>query len=324
MSRPARIATLTLNPAIDLSSDAEKVVHTRKVRTTNERIEPGGGGINVARVLDRLGADVTALFLGGGVTGRVLDDLLVRGGIERRMIEIADDTRLSLTVVETSTGNEYRFVPEGPEVTESEATQALAIAGSAKCDYLVASGSLPRGVPPDFYASVCSAAARSGARFVLDTSGDPLRAALDAGGIFLVKPSRGEFERLIGRELTDEAIIREAERLVGEGKAENIAVTLGRDGAILVNRDGARVSPAVPVKACSAVGAGDSFLAGMVYGFATGRDAEVAFRVGLAAGAAAVLSCGSDLAKPEDLDRLVGAALSGEEVDDFGLGGGGA
>ena len=275
-------------------------------------MEPGGGGINVARVLSRLGAEVHAIFLGGGVTGRVLDDLLARSGIQRTMIEIADDTRLSLTVVETSTGKEYRFVPEGPQVSDSEAEAALERASSVKCDYLVASGSLPPGIPDDFYARLCRAVSGRGVRMVLDTSGGALREALDAGGIFLLKPSRGEFERWAGRELSTEELVREAEALVSAGKAENIAITLGQDGAILVNAGGSQVLPAIPVEACSAVGAGDSFTAGMVYGFAAGRSAGEAFRIGLAAGAAAALSCGSDLAKAEDLERLVGAALSRE------------
>lgn len=271
-------------------------------------------------MLHRLGADVRAIFLGGGVTGRVLDDLLARAGIPRQMIAIADDTRLSLTVVERPTGHEYRFVPEGPEVSAAEAQEALAAAGAVQCDYLVASGSLPRGLPEDFYAQVGRAAAAGGARFVLDTSGPPLKAALDAGGIFLVKPNRAEFESLAGRQLSNEEVGREAARLVEAGKAENVAVTLGQEGAILVDRGGIMVSPAVQVETRSAVGAGDSFVAGMVYGFATGPSGERALRLGLAAGAAAVLSSGSELAKAEDLERLFGAALSGKQVD--GLGGG--
>lgn len=321
MSRSARIVTLTLNPAIDMSSEADVVRHTNKIRTYNEVMEPGGGGINVARVLSRLGADVTALFLGGGVTGRVLEELLDRGGVRHRMIAIADDTRLSLTVAERSTGNEYRFVPEGPDVTADEAGAAFETASSETCDYFVASGSLPRGIADDFYVRLCEAVTVRGARFILDTHGAPLSAALDAGGIFLVKPSRGEFEAFAGRPLGTDELVREAERVVEAGKAENVAITLGRDGAILVNRDGAQVKPAIPVDACSAVGAGDSFLAGMVYGFSLGRSAGDAFDVGLAAGAAAVLSCGSELCKPEDLKRLVGGALSGEQVDNLGVGG---
>jgi len=261
-------------------------------------------------VLHRLGADVRAIFLGGGVTGRVLDELLARAGIARQMVAIAGDTRLSLTVVERSTGHEYRFVPEGPEVSAVEAEAALAAVAAAQCDYLVASGSLPRGLPEDFYAQVGRAAVAGGARFVLDTSGPPLRAALDAGGIFLVKPNRAEFEGLAGRQLSNEEVGQEAARLVAAGKAENVAVTLGQEGAILAGRDGIVSSPAIAVEARSAVGAGDSFVAGMVYGFATGRSSEAALRLGLAAGAAAVLSSGSELAKAEDLERLFGEVLS--------------
>lgn len=323
MAEP-RIVTLTLNPAIDISSEADVVRHTHKTRTVKEAIEPGGGGINVARVLNRLGSNLCALFLGGGMTGRVLDDLLARAGIERRMIEIAGDTRISLTIVETSTGHEFRFVPEGPEVSAEEADAALEAASAIECDYFIASGSLPRGIPADFYARLCRKLSERGTRFVLDTSGEPLRAALDCGGLFLVKPSRGEFEAFAGRKLPSEELRGEAERLVNDGKAENVAITLGRDGAVFASRSGSRVSPAIPVEACSAVGAGDSFLAGMVYGFAKGRTPEDSFRVGLAAGAAAVLSCGSELAKPEDLKRLVGEALSGEQVDNLGSGSSGA
>ena len=318
MSEKARIVTLTLNPAIDISSEADTVRHTHKIRTKGEAMEPGGGGINVARVLDKLGADVTALFLGGGPTGQVLDVLLKRAGIGRRMIEIAEDSRISLTVLETSTGNEFRFVPEGPEVTQAEADAVLDAATSMDCDYFVASGSLPRGMAEDFYAQLGARVTARGARFVLDTSGSALRKALEAGGLFLIKPSRGEFEAFAGRKLSPSELAEEAKRLIDEGRAENVAITLGKEGAILASKSGTKIAPAIPVEACSAVGAGDSFLAGMVYGFSLGKEAEPAFEAGLAAGAAAVLSCGSELAKPEDLKRLVGQALSGEEVGDLG------
>jgi 6-phosphofructokinase 2 len=319
VSGKARIVTLTLNPAIDISSEAETVRHTHKIRTRGEAMEPGGGGINVARVLAKLGADVTALFLGGGATGRVLEELLQRAGIDHRLIQIGEDSRVSLTVLETSTGHEFRFVPEGPQVTPAEVTAALDAATAVECDYFVASGSLPPGVPDDFYAQLGKRVSARGALFVLDTSGPALRAALEAGGIFLVKPSRGEFEAFAGRKLSNDELAKEAETLVASGAAQNVAITLGREGAILASGEGTQVVPAIPVEACSAVGAGDSFLAGMVHGFSLGRSAEEAFRVGVAAGAAAVLSCGSELAKPEDLKRLVGEAL-GEQVDDLGVG----
>jgi 6-phosphofructokinase 2 len=320
----ACVVTLTLNPAIDISSEADEVRHTHKTRTYDEAIEPGGGGINVARVLHRLGVDVSATFLGGGMTGKVLDDLLERAGIERRMIAIDGDTRISLTVVERSSGKEYRFVPEGPVVSQGEAGSVLDAAAATECDYFIASGSLPRGLPDDFYAQLCGKVGAGRARFVLDTSGEPLRLALERGGIFLVKPSKGEFEAFVGRSLSPDQLSAEAERLVSAGKVENVAITLGQEGAVFANRDGAGFKPPIKVEACSAVGAGDSFLAGMIYGFAGGRPAEEAFRLGLAGGAAAVLSCGSELCKPEDLERLVKQAVSGEQVDDLGTGSGGA
>jgi 6-phosphofructokinase 2 len=135
-----------------------------------------------------------------------------------------------------------------------------------------------------------------------------------------VKPSRGEFERFAGREARHGRARSEAERLVSSGKAANVAITLGGEGAIFVNAGGRRSFRPFRWKACSTVGAGDSFLAGMVYGFATGRSADQALRIGLAGGAAAVLSCGSELAALEDLKRLVGEALAGEQVDDVGVG----
>jgi 6-phosphofructokinase 2 len=320
VSGKSRIVTLTLNPAIDISTETEIVRHTHKVRTRGEAMEPGGGGINVARVLDKLGADVTALFLGGGATGRVLDELLERAGIAHQLVEIREDSRISLTVLETSTGHEFRFVPEGPRVTESEAAKVLEATAVTQCDFVVASGSLPRGIADDFYAKICKRETERGARFVLDTSGEALAAAIRAGGLFLVTPSRGEFESFVGKKLSKAELADEAERLVTKGAAENVAITLGREGAILANREGTQVAAAIPVEACSAVGAGDSFVAGMVYGFSLGKNAEDAFRVGLAAGAAAVLSCGSELARTEDLEKLVAAALSGDQVDDFSRG----
>ena len=148
------IVTLTLNPAIDGSCDAPRVRPTRKIRTTNTRYDPGGGGINVARVVKRFGGNVRAIYLAGGATGGVLDGLLDRDSIVRTRIDIAGHTRISQAVHELETGLEYRFVPDGPEVSESEWQACLAAMDGLDCNYLVLSGSLPRGVPVDFYARI--------------------------------------------------------------------------------------------------------------------------------------------------------------------------
>lgn len=302
------IATLTLNPTIDGSSEAETVRHTHKVRTSNERFDPGGGGINVARVLARLGCDVEAMYLAGGVTGPVLGGLLERAGIPKRCVEIAGDTRISLAVHEQETGKEYRFVPAGPELTFEECQRCLDAVSQLSCSWLVVSGSLPRGVPDDFYADIIDIAQMRNMRLVLDTSGRALKAALARGGVYLVKPSLGEMEQLVGTPLRDSGrIIAEAKRVVESGGAEVIAVTMGHQGAIMAHAGGVLTLPALAVEVRSAVGAGDSFVAGMTHGLAMGRSLEDAFRLGIAAGTAAVMTPGTDLCRREDVERLAAA-----------------
>lgn len=299
------IVTLTLNPAIDGASEADTVQPTRKVRTSNERYDPGGGGINAARVIKELGGPSLAVYLAGGVTGTALDRLLQARGIVLRRIEIADLTRVSHAVYERSTGLEYRFVPEGPEILPAEWRRCLAVLEETSFDYLIASGSLPRGVPSDFYVRASRIAQRKGARFVLDTSGAALRETLAAGGVHLVKPSSGELAQLAGRALPDADAQEEAAMAsVRSGATELMAVTLGRDGSFLARRGGVLRQAPMPVTARSAVGAGDSFVAAMTYALARGRPPEEAFRWGTAAGTAAVLTPGTELCRRDDVERL--------------------
>jgi 6-phosphofructokinase 2 len=299
------ITTLTLNPAIDVACDADEVRHTQKTRTFNETLEPGGGGINVARALCGFAAPVRAIYLAGGASGRVLDGMIAERGIAREPIWIHGETRISLNVRERASGSEFRFVPEGPEVQESEWRQVLDRVEAADFDYFVASGSLPPGIPSEFYADVAALTEAKGARFMLDTSGDELKAALSAG-VFLVKPSSGELEQFVGRKLPGRAELAEAAgEIVAHGHAELVAVTLGHAGAILVSRDAAYFLPAVDVEVKSAVGAGDSFLAGMTYGLAAGHELLDAFRMAVAAGASAIQSVGTDLCKTADVNVLL-------------------
>jgi len=310
------IATLTMNPAIDGSSEADRVRHTHKIRTHNEAFHPGGGGINVARVLARLGADVTAIFLAGGVTGSVLDGLLERISLNRQSIAIEGDTRISLSVLEGGTGKEYRFVPEGPVVTDAELQACLDLLGTQTFDWLVLSGSLPRGAPDDFYATIVGVVKPHGTRVVVDSSGPGLRAALDHGGIHLVKPSRGEMEQYAGCMPGDrEGLIAAARTLVDGDKAEIVAISMGHEGAILVDAASVLALPAIDVEVRSAVGAGDSFVGAMTYGLSLGRSHEEAFRLGVAAGTAAVTTPGTDLCHRADVLRLAASlGLSGLEA----------
>lgn len=299
------IATLTMNPTIDVAYEVEKVYHTRKMRTVNERYCPGGGGINVARVFVRLGGNARCYYLSGGSTGPAFDGLVDAHQLDRVRIPIAESTRIATAVFERETGCEYRFTPEGPIVSEEELQLCLSELSEAQCDYMVLSGSLSRGVPADFYARIAKLMRNRGIEVVLDSSGDSLREGLSAGGIALVKPSIGELQQLAGRELkSDDAIAEVALKIVKDGRAKLVAVTMGHRGALLASEDGTICLPAVPVEAQSAVGAGDSFLAGMVHALASGKDKIEAFRFGMAAGSAAVLTAGTGLAYPEDIERL--------------------
>ena len=299
------IATLTMNPTIDISYAVDRVFHTHKMRASGEKYAPGGGGINVARVFVRLGGNARCHYLAGGATGAALDGLLDRHQLVRHRIPIAGDTRVATTVLERATGKEYRFTPAGPEVSPGEWQQALALAETADCEWFVASGSLPQGVPADFYARLSAILGRRGIPFVLDTSGEALKAGLAGGGVALVKPSQGELQQFAGRALTTARDLAEAaSAIVAAGQARMVAVTMGHEGAVLAHAGGTLFLPALAIEAQSAVGAGDSFLAAMVHALARGDAPVEAFRFGIAAGAAAVLAPGTGLAHPEDIDRL--------------------
>ena len=299
------IVTLTLNPSIDGSAETDLIRPTHKIRTTNERYFPGGGGINVSRVVAELGGPTRAIYAAGGATGPILDALVARHAVRPQRVPIAQDTRISHSVHETSSGNEYRFVPEGPQLQDSEWQACLDAVAAVPCEFLVASGSLPRGVPADIYVRLGAIAAQKGARMVLDTSGPALRAAVEAGGIHLLKPSIGEFETLIGRKLpTPEEQHAAAQELVASGRVALLAVTLGHLGAFLAEAGGITRLPAMPVKARSTVGAGDSFVGAMVLGLARGMAPAAAFAYGMAAGSAAVLTPGTELCARADVERL--------------------
>jgi 6-phosphofructokinase 2 len=298
------ILTLALNPAIDVSSDADQVRSMHKVRTFNETYDPGGGGINVGRVIAELGGDVEVLYLGGGVTGALLEELLARDKIRRQLIKIAGNTRISFTVHEQKTGLEYRFVATGPTLQNEELEACLDAVRAGDFRYFVASGSLPLGAPLDTLARIAEIVAGKGARFILDSSGAGLRTTLEHSKVFLMKPSLSELEGLVGHPLDEAAARAAAIDLVQRGKAEIVALTMGADGVLLATKDGVSRMPALKVEARSSVGAGDSFLGALTVALSEGRTPEDALAFGVAAGAAAVLKPGTKLCKRENVLRF--------------------
>ena len=301
----AAIVTLTMNPALDIATSTDRVEPTHKLRCSMPRYDPGGGGINVARAVHALGGDAVAIFPGGGAAGEMIRHLLKQQGVRHNAIAISGFTRESLAVEERMTGRQFRFLLPGPQISESDQERCLdqlALA-AAEATYIVASGSLPLGVPEDFYARIAKLAQSLGKRFILDTSGAALKQA--GRGIYLLKPSLRELGDLVGSEIRTEREQEQAAReIIEQGRSEVIVVSLGDQGALLVTAGRAERFAAIPVEARGSVGAGDSMLAGIVVGLCRRLELGEAVRYGMAAGAAALLGSGTELCRRSDVERL--------------------
>ncbi|MFN2239272.1 MAG: 1-phosphofructokinase family hexose kinase [Thermoanaerobaculia bacterium] len=300
------ILTLTVNPTIDKNTRVEHVRPEKKLRCERAWRNPGGGGVNVSRAIHRLGGTSTLLYLGGGATGNILEDLLEDEGLTPRRISIEGWTRENLIVYEERSEQQYRFGMPGPEVSEEEWQGCLDELGAVDPppDYLVASGSLAPGMPEDFYLRVARVADHLGARLVADTSGEALRHLIGSNA-FLLKPNVRELQDLAGKELGDEQEkIDAAQRLIAEGCCSVVVLSLGSGGAMLITADDSEHvrAPTVPIR--SKVGAGDSMVAGIVLGLSRDMDLEDAVRFGTAAGAAAVMTEGTELCRREDTEQI--------------------
>jgi 6-phosphofructokinase 2 len=301
------IVTLTINPAVDVFINVERVEPTRKLRCSAPKRDPGGGGINVARVAHRLGGDVAAIYPVGGAIGKLLQRLVEREGIDSITTPSHVETRENFTALEETSGEQYRFVLPGSKLHRAEWEACLdkleTLAPAPK--FVVASGSIPPGVPDDFYANVARHARRLGARVVLDTSGAALAPALKEG-VALIKPNQNELADFTGAKIDDDAgRIAACRALIEDGRTQAVALTLGEDGALLVTAERAWRAAPMRIEVVSTVGAGDSFLGGMVAALARGEPWDAAFRTGVAAGSAAVMSPGTELCREEDVKRLL-------------------
>jgi 6-phosphofructokinase 2 len=300
-----RIVTLCMNPALDITTSTEVVRAMDKLRCAAARYDPGGGGINVAHVAQVLGAATTAVFPAGGPAGELVDKLLVAEGLTTHRIAIGGSTRESFTIDELSTARQYRFVLPGPELTLTEQTDCLVQLrrAAASAAIVVASGSLPPGVPEDFYQQVANVCADLGAMFLLDSSSGGLTHV--NSGVFLIKPSLRELRETVGRALTtDTEQLEAAWELIERGAARYVLVSKGAEGALLASRDGGQLFAPVPVPPGSGVGAGDAMVAGVAVGLTRGWPLTKAVRLGIAAGAAMLLTPGTAPCTRADTERL--------------------
>ncbi|MBC6697577.1 1-phosphofructokinase family hexose kinase [Hymenobacter puniceus] len=302
----AGIVTLTLNPTVDKSTTADHIVPDQKLRCAAPKFEPGGGGINVSRALRRLGADSVAVFPAGGPTGHMLQELLTAEHVLQQAVETGSRTRENFIVVDALTSQQYRFgMPGTPLAPEEQQQLRAALQNLPETpDYLVVSGSLPPGVEPDFVVQIVRDAKARGTKVILDTSGPALQQVIQEG-VFLIKPNVGELSKMAGvDELDDEAVAEAAQKLVREGKVEIVVVSLGPQGACVVTKEAVDHVPAPSVKRRSTVGAGDSMVAGLVYGLSTGLSLRETARLGVACGSAATMNPGTELFRKPDVDRL--------------------
>lgn len=301
------IVTVTVNPALDLSTSVEELRPFSKLRCSGERRDAGGGGINVARVATRFGAKPLAIFPAGGPIGRYLTDVVAAEGVQSLVIPIEGNTREDVTVTEAKTARQYRFVLAGPVLAQSEWEEVLAACASRLSEgtLVVASGSLAPGVPDDFYARLAEIADSKRAKLLLDCSGIPLKKAIEVG-VYLIKPNLREFRGLMGEPLPDRnSLVAAARHLTASGSVEIIAVSMAEAGAIFAGRDFALEAKAPAVAPISTVGAGDSFLGGLVAKLALGCDLREAFRGAVVAGTAALLAPGTELCRIAEIERLL-------------------
>ena len=302
------IVTVTLNPAVDVSTSVHHIQPERKLHCTGSERSAGGGGVNVARAIHRLGGAAIAVFPWGGTTGALLCDLLRGEGVPVLAVAATGITREDFAVTELTTGRQYRFVLPGPTLSAAELQSCVqAMLGAlTPGSIVVLSGSLPGGVEPAQLAATAWMAREQGARVVVDTSGPALGDSARTG-VYLLKPSVNELRLHAGRELTTDVEVADAaRRLLEAGPNHAVLVSVAAEGALLVRGDEPPVRICPPaVRPISAIGAGDSLVGGMVLALERGHDVLEAARYGVAAGTAATISSGHGLCHPADVDRIL-------------------
>jgi len=300
-----KIITITLNPCIDRSAKVPVLIPEKKLHCSATRLEPGGGGINVARAIKKLHGKAMAIYPAGGNTGEFLKHLLEMEETPGNAINIRQETRENFIVLEESTNRQYRLGMPGPVLEEDEWQNMLSQLGAIEDPaYVVASGSISPGVPANIFAQIGRIAKAKGAKYIVDTSGEPLRLAVEEG-VFMIKPNLSELAMLAGKkELTPDNAIEAASDLVNKKNVEIVVVSQGAKGAILVTDNHVQWFKPPPTIVKSTVGAGDSMVGGIVLSLARGNDIRQATAFGVACGTAATMNPGTELCKAKDVAEL--------------------
>src|SRR4030095_44480 len=301
----SKIITLTLNPCIDKSATVPQLIPEKKLSCSEPRFEPGGGGINVARVIRKLGGEATAIYPAGGYTGKFFNQLLAKENIPSIVIEVKNPLRENVIVMEESSNNQYRFGFPGPKLLEHEWEECLdSIVERTDAEFLVASGSLPEGVPDDIFARLATISKKKNLKLVVDTSKAALKHAANAG-VYMLKPNITELTSVLGKkDLSFNEITAAGREIISRKYCEVLIVSLGEKGAMLFTKDmELKVSPP-KVEKKSTVGAGDSMVAGFVLSLSQGKTFEEALKYGVACGTAATMNSGTELCNKKVADEL--------------------
>lgn len=298
------IVTITINPALDKSTHFKGLIPEQKIRCDEPRFDAGGGGINVSKAISRLGGTSLAVFTSGGPTGKMLEELVSKESIAYKAVEVQNWTRESFVAVDDNTNSQYRFGFTGGKISEEESNSVLETITALSPKFLVASGSLNEGLSTDFYRKIAEIAKKSGAKLIVDTSGEALKKVLEVG-VYMIKPNVGELAKLIGEERLElEEVNEAAKQIIAKGGAEIVVVSLGPQGAVLVTKDSYEFVPAPNVAKKSTVGAGDSMVGGIVWALSQNKSLKEVIRWGVACGSAATMNEGTQLFKFEDAKRL--------------------
>jgi 1-phosphofructokinase family hexose kinase len=300
------IITVTLNPAIDQTLTVNKFVAGDTIRVQSSRLDPGGKGINVSRVIRELGGESIAMGFAPGGLGRYIEQTLDSEGIETDFVHTRGETRTNITIVDESRHMQTILSDPGPS-TSADAVTSLKRRLKRRLhegDWLVLAGSIPPPLSPELYAELIEDAKEAGAHTVLDADGAALHAGVEAIPE-MVKGNRRELERLTGRHLDDEASTLEAARQIHKSGVPIVVVTRGREGAVAVYHTKKFRGIAPRVRAVSAIGSGDAFLAAVILTLSQGGSMEEALRLGIASGTAAVLTLGTEPCRRREVDILL-------------------
>ena len=302
----SKIITITFAPSIDKSATVPELISDKKMRCSIANAEPGGGGVNVARVINRLGGDVTAIFPSGGYTGTFFNHLLENESVPFISIQTKNETKENFVILDELSNKEYRFGMPSNEIFGNEWRDLIKVIENQKnVDFIIASGSLPAGIPDDIYTQLSRIATITNAKFIVDTSGKSLQNAIKEN-VFLIKPNLEELGILLNKKnLKIENVDVEARKLINEKQCEIIVVSLGENGAMLVTKDETINIKPPKVQVKSTVGAGDSMLAGIVFGLLNKMALKECLQYGIACGTATTLNVGSALCEEKDVQKLL-------------------